>query len=734
MSTGRQRKVPLRPEEYEQLLARLDEAEGTLSAIREGEVDALLIRGRDGDRVYTVTSADEPYRILVEQMQEGAVTLTAEGAVLYCNPRFAEMVRTAPDRIIGKDMHPFISAGDRKAFAALLRESAGGSGRQELWLRAADGTSVPVYLSGNAMMLGDVRCLCLVITDLTERKRAEEIVAAERMARTVELEQANRRLQAEIDERRQAEKALKESEARNHAFFHHSAECLFVVAVTADGRFLYEGHNPRSESVLGISSDQVRGKSAEEFLPREAARNVVEAFKRCRASGRPHQYEETLELSSGSRVYDVILVPVRDDHGNIAKILGSARDMTEQRALAEALRQSQKIEAVGQLTSGVAHDFNNLLTAVLGNLDIIERRVKDPGVTRVIRGATRAAERGSRLTEQLLAFSRKQHLLPKPMDVNQIVTGMGDLLRSTIGAIINIERVLKPDLWPALLDPNQIELVILNLAINARDAMPLGGTITIETSNIRLGGPERPGDPAAGEYVAIVVSDIGTGMSPEVQAKAFEPFFTTKEPGKGSGLGLPMVYGVVSQLGGGIRLQSRPGQGTSVTLYLPRANAGVTGRALEPAPPVIEATGDATILIVDDDSDVRETTTTLLESLGYRVMEAQSGGGALEILESGKALDLMLVDFAMPGMNGAELIKRARAKRPALPMLLATGYADASRFDAGLSDEMIVKKPYRLDDLAVRVREALGQRAASRTNVLPLHPPSKKSSSTHWGG
>lgn len=385
-------------------------------------------------------------------------------------------------------------------------------------------------------------------------------------------------------------------------------------------------------------------------------------------------------------------------------IYAVARDMTEQKRAAdrlrqaeEQLRQAQKLETVGQLTAGVAHDFNNLLTSILGSLELIETRINDESGARLLRGAIRSAQRGARLNEQLLAFARKQPLIPRIVDLNAVVTGMDALLRSSIGDSIRVETVLGDDLWPALADQTQLELVILNLAINARDAMPLGGSLTIETRNVTRGPPESAEEPPAGDYVAVSVSDTGTGMSDEVRRRAIEPFFTTKGPGKGSGLGLSMVFGVARQSGGGVSLDSRLGEGTTATVYLPRAGerARLDGGAAPEAGEPADLVGDEVVLVVDDDGDVREVTKALLHSMGCRVLDAGSGAAAIDLLAQDVRIDAMLVDIAMPGMDGVETSRRARAVRPDLPILFATGYADVARFADQIAPSGIVRKPFR---------------------------------------
>jgi len=398
----------------------------------------------------------------------------------------------------------------------------------------------------------------------------------------------------------------------------------------------------------------------------------------------------------------------------------------EERERVEAtLRQMQRLEAVGQLTSGVAHDFNNLLTVVLGNLTFLEKEFSgnhvDTKLAKRLSYVRTAAERGAMLTAQLLAFSRRQRLAAKPIDLNEAIANMRDLLQSTLGGSVHINTILRSGLWPALVDPTQIELVVLNLAINARDAMQVGGSLTVETSNVTLGAPERPEEPAAGEHVMISVSDTGTGMTKEVLAKAFEPFFTTKEVGKGSGLGLSQVLGFAKQSGGGMRIDTRVGEGTSVKVYLRRAtgaestevHGGVTA-----APRSLQTSG-AIVLVVDDDSAVREVTASMLRERGYVVLEVGSGGAALELLDRRSDIDLALIDLAMPGMNGAEVARQAHSKRPALPIVFVTGYVDMTALSE-IGDEQIVKKPFVGDELANKVRAALGTAPGSFGKVVPL--------------
>ncbi|QRE77942.1 response regulator [Methylobacterium aquaticum] len=382
-----------------------------------------------------------------------------------------------------------------------------------------------------------------------------------------------------------------------------------------------------------------------------------------------------------------------------------------------ALRQAQRLEAVGQLTSGVAHDFNNLLTVIAGNIEFLERAVSDERSKRRLDMMRGAAERGARLTAQLLAFSRRQKLAPVPVQLNQTVASMRDLLQSSMGGSVRIEMTLQPDLWPALVDATQIELIILNLAINARDAMAVGGCLTIETANVPLAAePARPEEPNPGDYAMVAVSDTGTGIAPEVLARVFEPFFTTKEVGKGSGLGLAQVYGFAKQSGGGVRIVTVPGEGTSVRVYLPRVAGDATLHEVRPAEIDCARSRDAddkrVVLVVDDDGDVRDITTTRLGEAGYAIREASSGLAAIQALEADPCVDLAVLDFAMPGMNGAEVATVIRSRWPAIQILFVTGYADhtaLARIDGG-TEGRVVQKPFRGEDLERKVASILEPR------------------------
>jgi signal transduction histidine kinase len=423
--------------------------------------------------------------------------------------------------------------------------------------------------------------------------------------------------------------------------------------------------------------------------------------------GRRRQYEARARVETIRAAETLLERRVEERTAELASTNRQlAGQIAERERVETVLRQAQRLEAVGQLTSGVAHDFNNLLMVVLGNIRQMQKALQDPTIQRRLTMMAQAAERGAQLTAQMLAFSRRQKLEPRPVDLNETVQGMRDLLQATMGGSVRIETVLQPNLWAAMIDPTQIELVILNLAINARDAMEVGGSLTVETANVTLDAPTRPEEPAAGEYVMVAVTDTGSGMSDEVLAKVFEPFFTTKEVGKGSGLGLSQVFGLAKQSGGGVRIDSALGEGASVRVFLPRAAGVPESAAAEDGRVETHAAKDLSVLLVDDDSAVREVTAGILHDLGYRVVEAGSGGAALEVLDRHSEIDILLVDFAMPGMNGAEVAREVHARRPGLPVLFVTGYADTEAL-AAAGDDGILRKPFIEKDLAAKLRSVL---------------------------
>ena len=468
--------------------------------------------------------------------------------------------------------------------------------------------------------------------------------------------------------------------------------------------------NPAWTQVLGWTAEETAGRNIAELAAPEqqqAARAMVAEAAASAAAADHH-----LPLSAkdgGVRQIDWTLIV----EGGI--LYGFGRDVTEQRAAEDALRQSQKMEAVGQLTGGIAHDFNNLLQGITGSLDLVQKRIGQGRLSeldRFISGAMNSANRASALTHRLLAFSRRQPLDPRPVRANPLVSSMEDLLRRTLGEGIELELVLSGGLWTTRCDPNQLESAILNLAINARDAMPDGGVLTIETSNAHLDRAyaARQRDVRPGQYVCISVTDTGTGMSPETVARAFEPFFTTKPIGQGTGLGLSMIYGFAKQSEGYAKIYSEVGQGTTFKLYLPRHRGEAEDEEALPRLSGIHHADDGeTVLVVEDEPVVRGLIVEILSDLGYHAIEAADGQQGLEVLQSRRRIDLLVTDIGLPGLNGRQLADAGRSLRAGLKVLFMTGYAENAALASGFLEPgmAMITKPFAMELFATRVREIL---------------------------
>ncbi len=437
------------------------------------------------------------------------------------------------------------------------------------------------------------------------------------------------------------------------------------------------------------------------------------------ADDKLHAQQQTAGLKSGDAIADFDCRVLAKDgeyrwinwtavpEGEFIYAVG--RDVTQRKALEDQLRQSQKMEAVGQLTGGLAHDFNNMLTGILGGIDMVRRRIGEGRVAdadRFLEAAMQSGQRAAALTHRLLAFSRRQSLDSRPLDVTTLVASMEDLLRRTLGEQVRLETDLSGDLWTAIADDNQLESAILNLAINARDAMPRGGRLMIAARNVQLSASRlaKSDRAEAGDYVELSVSDTGLGMAPDVLGKVFDPFFTTKPLGQGTGLGLSMIYGFVQQSRGHIEIESREGAGTTIRLFLPRY-AGQADQATDELDGTAHAGAGETVLVVEDDPSVRLLVVQVLEELGYRAIETEGGRDATPILQSARPIDLMISDVGLPGLNGRQLAEIARESRPKLPILFMTGYAEQAADQAAfLAEGMeIITKPFAIDQLARRI-------------------------------
>jgi PAS domain S-box-containing protein len=495
-----------------------------------------------------------------------------------------------------------------------------------------------------------------------------------------------------------------------------------IYMIDSEGRVA--SWNAGAERIKGYAAGEILGRHFSQFYtPEDRDAGVPRRALETAARDGRFTSEGWRQRKDGSRFWaNVVIEPIRDEGGSIIGFAKITRDLTERHEMEQALQrsqqalfQSQKMEAVGQLTGGLAHDFNNLLTGITGSLDLMRTRVAQGRIQeldRYIAAAQGAASRAAALTHRLLAFSRQQTLEPKAVDANRLVSGMEELVRRSVGPAIVFESVCAVGLWPCYCDPNQLENAILNLCINARDAMPDGGRLTVETANSWVDDAvARERDMPSGQYVAICVTDTGCGMPPDVLARAFDPFFTTKPMGQGTGLGLSMIYGFAKQSAGQVRIYSEVGQGTTVKIYLPR-HYGQAAEAADAQAPVQLPRAEAgeTVLVVDDEPTVRMLVGDTLAELGYQAIEAADAASGLKVLESDAEIDLLITDVGLPGgMNGKQMADAARRTRPNLKVLFITGYAENAALSNGhLEPGMhVLSKPFAMDKLASRIRSII---------------------------
>jgi PAS domain S-box-containing protein len=531
------------------------------------------------------------------------------------------------------------------------------------------------------------------------------------------LQSLNETLEERVAERtRQLEDGLgllRESESRFR---------LLVEAVTDYAIYMLDPQgfivkwNPGAERLKGYTAAEIVGQHFSRFYTEEDRESGLPA-RALAIAAESNKYEtEGWRVRKDSSIFwaSVVIEAIRERAGNLIGFAKVTRDLTNKRAAEEQLRQAQKMEAIGQLTGGVAHDFNNLLTIISGNLDILQRRLADRGDTQLQRYVTFAmngASRGAALTYQLLAFSRRQPLEPKAVSVNNLITTMSEMIRRTLPENISVETVVSGGMWATYIDPNQLENSLLNLAVNARDAMPEGGKLTIEAANVYL--DDRYAENAgisSGQYVGISVSDTGFGMTPEVLSQAFDPFFTTKDIGQGTGLGLSQVYGFVKQSGGHVKIYSEHGTGTTIRIYLPRLLASDSLSDVQSVDSIVARGEGESILVVEDEEDVRAFVVEMLRDLGYRVLDAPNGSAGLRLLDANRDISLLFTDVGLPGgMNGRQLADEAVRRRPSLKVLFTSGYARNAIMHHGRLDPgvQLLTKPFAVVDLAAKVRQVL---------------------------
>jgi PAS domain S-box-containing protein len=651
-------------------------------------------------------------RELLEALPAAIYTTDAAGRIMFFNHTAVRFSGRVPEigsdqwcvtwRLFWPDGRPMTH--DECPMARTLKENRPIQGEEAIAERP-DGTRVPfmAYPTPLHDEAGGLVGAVNMLVDLTDRKRAEAA-----------LNQLNDTLEQRVDERtRQLTEALaqlRESERRFRCFVEGVVDyALFTL--DPDGTVV--GWNSGAERIKGYRAEEIVGQHFSRFYtPEDQNRGLPGRALTIAAQDGRFEAEGWRVRKDGSRFWaNAVINAIHDETGTLIGFTKIARDMTERRAVEEQLYQAQKMESVGQLTNGIAHDFNNILAAIIPNLELSHTHVKEERVRQYLDNAMHAAEQGAKLTKQLLGFSRRNNVDAEPVDIDQLISRACAMLPRTIGPNITIERVLDGEVWHAVTDRGSLELAVLNLAINARDSMPSGGTLTIRTSNLARRNGKLPPDVDPGDYVVISVTDTGTGMSEQVRSQAFEPFFTTKEPGKGTGLGLSMVYGVAKQSGGTVVIDSEIGTGTTVRIYLPRARYSSTTSGEEQGEGETGAGAPSRILVVDDDSDVRSVISTLVRTFGHEAIEAASGQAALDLLERDRQFDLLIIDFSMPIIHGMELATRARQRIPGVQTLFVTGDSGASG-DYEMTEAEILKKPFRQTDLAEKLRGLLRGRTA----------------------
>jgi PAS domain S-box-containing protein len=677
-------------------------------------------------------SAQKLHSVIVNKMAEGACLIRgADGILVYANPKFERMLGYLWGELEGQHLSTVSypseeGAAEAKVLTLIEQLDLRGETIYDVRLKTKQGE--PLWCRASMAKLdhpdhGPV--WVAVYEDISERKRADELIrAAHRdlqrrvQERTTELSKANAALVYQMAERERAEREKFIHQARFRALIEKSADLTGVV--TADGKITYV--TPAVQRIFGREASELIGHSALDIVHPDDRSRVAEMMAELlKDPAKVMTFDFRAVHSDGSfRRLEATGTNMLADPA-VQGLVGNFRDITERKQAEEALkrteeqlRQARKMEAIGSLAGGVAHDFNNLLSVILSYATMLAGDLTPADPMRADLEEIRAAgERAAALTRQLLAFSRQQILSPKTLNLNEVVSGMERMVRRLVGDHIEVIVNAAPSLGKVTVDPGQIEQVIMNLAVNARDAMPRGGKMTFETANVDLEDRTRAEELAVtlGSYVVLSIADTGVGMDEATKRRIYEPFFTTKERGKGTGLGLATVFGIVKQSGGGIAAQSEPGVGTTFRVYLPRIGMGaaVEWRPSQP-PPRGTVRGTETILLVEDEERVRSLARTILRRNGYQVLEAQSGGDALLICEQYIAsIDLLLSDVVMPRMSGRQLAERLRTVRPNMKVLFMSGYTDTSIVNRGVLDPGIafLQKPLTPETLTRKIREVL---------------------------
>jgi PAS domain S-box-containing protein len=668
----------------------------------------------------------------------GMAQADATGRFKLVNDRFCEIVQRPSNELLRQGIQDLTDPDELSSMRDLLDYAirSGESFVAETRYMRPDGSLVWVQNNVSAILdhRGTVRHLMMVAEDVTARRRAEEELrrAHDDLERTVHertaaLEEANDTLRSEIEqrkhlevmlkhdiaERRRAQGALRESERRFRLFIQGVTDYAIYML---DPEGSISNWNMGAQRIHQYAAMEIVGQHFSRFYPEEEQQHGEPARALQVAAYEGKYVAEGWRVRRDESVFwaSSVIEAIRDEAGKLVGYAVITRDITERREAEKALgraqeqlAQSQKMEALGQLTGSIAHDFNNLLMIVSGHAQILRRRLSDPKHLQAVDAVHSAASRGESLTRQLLAFSRRQPLSPVVVDLKERIEAVRDMLVGSLRGNVELKCDIPADIWPVEVDIAELELALVNIAVNARDAMPGGGTIRLSARNITLKKSDGV-DELEGDFIALAMTDSGVGIAPDVLARIFEPFFTTKALGKGTGLGLAQVYGFSRQSGGAVVAKSALGSGTTITLYLPRSHTAVS-RSAEAPPAQTVAAGHGTVLIVEDNPEVAEVTASLVEQLGFRTMRAENATDALRQLQRTDKIKLVFSDIVMPGsMNGFALAQEISNRYPQIPVLLTSGYSDVVQ--AAEERFIIVRKPFQLPSLEKAIHELLGQR------------------------
>jgi len=656
------------------------QAEELVPDLRRGEVDAFVTSGASGDRVFTLKGEDEPYQLMIQEIAEGAVTLTPHGVIMFSNKRFAAIVKTPLERVIGSAIHSFIASEDVDLFAALLSSSAEGRSEGEVRLKAGLGAvlerSLPVYLSLVRLRTDRLDCVYALITDLREPKWNAEMVASERLHRSI-------------------------------------LEGAPLLVVDPNGRIVRASRT--ADQLTGV---QVLHKDFDELFHFRVPGSTIYSFK--------HLFSEALEAHSIKTVeatavtangcVDLLLgaVPLQDGASRPIGCIVSLTNITERKAIEERFRETQNLESVRLLAGGIAHNFNNLLVSVIGNASLAQEMLPDgSGAAQFLGDIVRAGDRAAHLTAQLLAYAGNGRMVVEPIGLSEMVREVGEILRPTIPNNISLGLDVRPDLPPIEADRGELQHVIMNLALNALEAIGddsgqisvRTGVLEIDARSIRRGSSGVAMLP--GKYVTLEVRDTGCGMDENIKARIFDPFFTTKFLGRG--LGLAAVGGIVRAQNGAITVDSTPGKGTCVTVLLPASDRPAAVSAAN-ALPRRELHWTGAILVVDDEEVVREVARKSLQRYGFTVLLADSGRAAIDIFQrETREISLVLLDLCMPGMSGGETLTELKRIRPDVKVIVSSGYSEHEAMKSFTASQVsgFIQKPYSSARLAEKVKTAV---------------------------